>query len=433
MHIAVIGSGYVGLVAAACLAEMGNDVISVDKDENKIADLRKGIVPIYEPGLDRMIERNVRENRLGFSTDVPASVRASRIIFIAVGTPQGEDGSADLQHVRAVAAEIGKAMDGPRIVVNKSTVPVGTADRVREEIGKHTNHRADVVSNPEFLKEGSAIDDFMKPDRVVIGTDSPEVADVMTELYSPFVRTNNPIIVMGNRSAEMTKYVSNCLLAARITFMNEVANLCDIIGADVKDVRMGVGSDRRIGPSFLFPGIGYGGSCFPKDVRALIATSDQHGYRMSILRSVVDVNEAQKRVLVDKAIRHFEGDVSGRRFGLWGLSFKPNTDDMREAPSLVMIRELLEKGAVIRAFDPVAMSNTKAILGDAIEYADSNYEALEGADALMVATEWAEFREPDFERIRSLMRQPVVFDGRNVFNPSKLKQLGFTYYGVGRQ
>ena len=433
MHIAVVGSGYVGLVAAACLSEMGNDVICVDKDENKIRSLLGGEVPIFEPGLNRLIEHNSKEGRLGFTTDLPASVRSSRIIFIAVGTPQGEDGSADLQHVLAVAREIGKAMEGPRIVVNKSTVPVGTADLVREEILRHTTHRVDVVSNPEFLKEGSAIDDFMKPDRVVIGTDNPEVADVMSELYAPFVRTNNPIHLMRNRSAEMTKYVSNCLLATRISFMNEVANLCDVIGADVKEVRIGVGADRRIGPSFLFPGVGYGGSCFPKDVRALVATAESHGCSMSILRSVVEVNEDQKKVLANKIIAHFGEDLSGLRFGVWGLSFKPNTDDMREAPSLIILEELLSRGASISAFDPEAMDNTRMIIGNRIEFGASNYDVVQNADALVLVTEWTEFREPDFERIGSVMKQRVVFDGRNIFNPSKLKKMGFTYYGIGRQ
>lgn len=432
MHISVVGSGYVGLVAAACFAEMGNDVICIDKDNKKIEDLKNGIVPIYEPGLGRIIEHNTSENRLEFTTDIDYSVKNSRIIFIAVGTPQDEDGSADLQHVLAVASEIGRAMDGPKIVVNKSTVPVGTAELVASEIRKYTDHKVDVVSNPEFLKEGSAIDDFMKPDRVVIGTDNPDVGEVMRELYSPFVRTNNPIYIMSIRSAELTKYIANCLLATRISFMNEVANLCDIINADVKDIRIGIGSDRRIGPSFLFPGVGYGGSCFPKDVRALVATARENKFDMRILNSVISVNSDQKHILVKKIVGHFGEDLNGLKFGVWGLAFKPNTDDMREASSLVIIEDLLQRGASVQVFDPEAMENTKNILGKKIGFSDSNYEAVKEADALLLVTEWTEFREPDFQRIKELMKQPVVFDGRNIFNPDKLKKQGFVYYGIGR-
>ncbi len=433
MHIAVVGSGYVGLVAATCLAEMGNDVMTVDNDTMKIEDLKKGIIPIYEPGLDEMILRNVREERLEFTTDIRDAVLRSRIIFIAVGTPPEEDGSADLQNVFAVAADIGRYMDGPRIVINKSTVPVGTAEMVKAEIIKHTSFRADVVSNPEFLKEGSAIDDFMKPDRVVIGTDSDEVAEEMRELYAPFVRTNNPILVMSNRSAELTKYVANSLLATRISFMNEIANFCDIIDADIRDIRRGIGSDRRIGPSFLFPGAGFGGSCFPKDVKALRATSKENGYSLRILEAVTSVNTDQKLILIDKITKHFGEDLKGLRFAVWGLAFKPNTDDIREASSLVLIDELLKRGASISAFDPEAMKNTREHIGDVIDFAESNYQALENADAIVVVTEWTEFREPDFERMKKLLRQPVVFDGRNIFSPSKLKGLGFSYYGIGRR
>ncbi len=433
MHIAVVGTGYVGLVGATCLAEMGNDVICVDKDEGKIEGLRNGVIPIYEPGLEAMVERNYREGRLSFTTDIQEGVRKSSIVYISVGTPPDEDGSADLQHVLAVAGEIGCHMDGYRIVVNKSTVPVGTAERVRKAIARQTDHPADVVSNPEFLKEGSAVDDFMKPDRIVIGTDSEEAAETMSELYAPFVRTNNPILVMSNRSAELTKYVANSLLATRISFMNEIANLCDIIDADVSDIRRGIGSDRRIGPSFLFPGAGFGGSCFPKDIRALQSTSRDHGYPLQILEAVTRVNGQQKKVLLNKVEKHFDGDLEGLRFAVWGLSFKPNTDDMREASAITVIRGLLDRGAEVSAFDPKAMENARGILGDSISYAGSNYEALRGADALMLVTEWTEFREPDFDRMRDLMKQPVVFDGRNIFNPSKLREKGFIYYGIGRR
>ncbi len=432
MHIAVVGSGYVGLVAATCLSEMGNDVISVDNDRRKIEDLRNGIIPIYEPGLETMIRRNTSEDRLSFTTDTAEAVRKSRIVFIAVGTPPDEDGSADLKHVLAVAKDIARAMDGPRIVVNKSTVPVGTADLVRDTIEANTDHEVHVVSNPEFLKEGSAIDDFMKPDRVVVGTDSEEVAEVMRELYSPFVRTNNPILVMSNRSAEMTKYVANSLLATRISFMNEIANMCDLVSADVHDIRVGIGSDRRIGPSFLFPGAGFGGSCFPKDIRALQKTALENGIELRVLRAVTEVNDDQKALLPRKVSAHYGEDLTGLRFGVWGVSFKPNTDDIREAPALTVIDGLLARGATVCAYDPQALENARGRLGDSIEYADSTYDAVRDADGLVLVTEWTEFREPDFPRIMDLMRKPVVFDGRNVFNPGKLRRMGFTYYGIGR-
>ncbi|OPL17916.1 MAG: UDP-glucose 6-dehydrogenase [Candidatus Aegiribacteria sp. MLS_C] len=432
MHIAVVGSGYVGLVAATCLSEMGNDVICVDKDGKKIDDLNNGIVPIYEPGLRPMIERNVMEKRLTFTTDIALAVKNSSIIFIAVGTPPDEDGSADLSHVLSVASDIARHMDGHRIVVNKSTVPVGTADLVRQEIEKRTSHPVNVVSNPEFLKEGTAIDDFMKPDRVVIGTDSDEVAEVMAELYSPFVRTNNPVLVMSNHSAEMTKYVANSLLATRISFMNEIANMCDAVGADVHDVRIGIGSDRRIGPSFLFPGAGFGGSCFPKDIRALQQTALENSVRLRVLKAVTDVNEDQKRLLVRKVHDHFGPNLEEVRIGVWGISFKPNTDDIREAPALTVIDGLLDGGAGVSVYDPQAMDNARGVLGERVRYAGSAYDALEGADALVLVTEWTEFREPDFPRIADIMRSKVVFDGRNVFNPVKLRKLGFTYYGIGR-
>ncbi|HOD19987.1 MAG TPA: UDP-glucose/GDP-mannose dehydrogenase family protein [Candidatus Fermentibacter daniensis] len=433
MRIAVVGSGYVGLVAATCFAETGNEVVTVDRDRSKIDLLNSGGIPIYEPGLEEMVQRNRAEGRLVFTTDLPGAVRSCRIIFIAVGTPPDEDGSADLKHVLAVAREIGENIDGPRIVVNKSTVPVGTADLVRAEIKKYTTHEVSVVSNPEFLKEGTAIDDFLKPDRVVIGTSDPAAAVTMREIYSPFVRTNNPVIVMSNRSAEMTKYVANSLLAARISFMNEVANLCDAMGADVDEVRIGVGSDRRIGPSFLFPGVGFGGSCFPKDVRALMATARGQGMRMHTLEAAVEVNEAQKRKMLEKLEAVFGPSLRGLRMAVWGLAFKPNTDDMREAPSVVVIKGLLERGARVAVYDPQAMKNARTILGETVEYCRSGYEAAEGADALILLTEWLEFREPDFSKLASTMRRKAVFDGRNVWNPSKLKGLGFEYCGMGRR
>jgi len=432
MKIAVVGSGYVGLVAAACLAEMGNTVVCADSDKDKIAKLRKGEMPIYEPGLDVLVDRNVKESRLTFTESTADAVLNSSIIFVAVGTPPDEDGSADLQHVLAVAADIGRHMDGPRIVVNKSTVPVGTAEKVREEILRHTKHTVSVVSNPEFLKEGDAIDDFMKPDRVVIGTDSPETAEVMRELYRPFVRTNNPIYIMSNRSAELTKYVANSLLATKISFMNEIANLCDIVGADVHDIRRGIGSDSRIGPHFIFPGVGYGGSCFPKDVKALRFTASENGYPLSILNAVTSVNEAQKKILGRKIAAEFGDDLSGLTFGVWGLSFKPNTDDMRDAPSLVIIDDLLSMGARVKVYDPEAMDYARRLIGERVEYCPSSYSALEGADSLVLVTEWTEFREPDFERIHSLLGKKVIFDGRNIWNPVKLTEMGFKYHCIGR-
>jgi UDPglucose 6-dehydrogenase len=432
MKIAVVGSGYVGLVAAACLAEMGNTVVCVDKDSSKIEGLKQGRLPIYEPGLDVLIDRNVQEQRLHFSVDTSTAVRESTIVFIAVGTPPEEDGSADLHHVLAVAADIGRAMNDSKIVVNKSTVPVGTHELVEAEVKRHTDFQVDVVSNPEFLKEGAAIDDFMKPDRIVVGTDSEEVAETMMELYSPFVRTNNPIYIMSNRSAELTKYVANSLLATKISFMNEIANLCDVVGADVKDIRKGIGSDTRIGPHFIFPGAGFGGSCFPKDVRALRHTSDEYGYHLAILEAVTEVNRRQKLVIGRKVASEFGEDLTGLTFGVWGLSFKPNTDDMRDAPSIVIINELLKRGAVVKAYDPEAIDYARTILGNSIEYCSSSYAALDGSDALILVTEWTEFREPDFNRISSLLKNRVIFDGRNIWNPGKLAAKGFKYYGIGR-
>ncbi len=434
MKITVIGTGYVGLVAGACLAESGNHVICMDKDEEKIKLLNEGEIPIYEPGLEDLVKRNSKLNRLKFTTDLKASIENSDIIFIAVGTPPGEDGSADLSHVLEVAEAVGRYMNGYKIVVNKSTVPVGTADKVRETIKKFTDHPFEVVSNPEFLKEGAAIDDFMYPDRVIIGTRNPEVAEIMKELYSPFVRTGNPIIVMDERSAELTKYAANSILATKISFMNEIANLCDRVGADVEMVRKGIGSDKRIGYSFIFPGTGFGGSCFPKDVKALIRTAKEHDYELEILEAVHRVNEKQKRVLVAKILSHFNNDVKGKTFTLWGLSFKPRTNDMREAPSLAIINELHRLGAKIKAHDPVALNEARRLgLDKKVELFEDNYAALDGSDGLILVTEWLDYREPDFDLIKEKLRTPVIFDGRNIYHPQKLKAKGFYYYGIGRR
>jgi UDPglucose 6-dehydrogenase len=431
MKIAVIGTGYVGLVAGAGFAESGNDVICVDKDVAKVRMLRRGKIPIYEPGLDELVRRNKHEGRLVFTTDLPKAVRASQIIFIAVGTPQGEDGSADLQHVMGVARDIARSMNGYKVVVDKSTVPVGTAERVREVIRRETTHPFSVVSNPEFLKQGAAVEDFMKPDRVVIGAEDPRAAELMVALHKPFTRTGAPIMVMDCASAELSKYAANALLATKISFMNEVANVCEAFGADVDQVRQAVGSDRRIGSSFLFPGVGYGGSCFPKDVKAIVKFSSDKKYDFKILKAVEAVNENQKKLLVRKLEAHF-GSLKGRTIAVWGLAFKPKTDDMREAPATVIIKALLDKGAKVHAYDPEAMKVAKGIFGSKVTFVNKNYDALKGADALAVVTEWHEFREPDFARMRKLLRQPTIFDGRNIYNPAQMKQLGFTYYSVGR-
>ena len=438
MNIGVIGTGYVGLVAGACFAESGNDVICCDIDESKIARLNKGEIPIYEPGLDDLISRNAEADRLTFTTDFPATIQSSEVIFIAVGTPQDTDGSADLRFVLSVAENIGKNMNGPKIIVNKSTVPVATADLVAKEIAKFTTLPFDVVSNPEFLKEGSAIEDFMKPDRVVIGTSSVEAAEVMRELYSPFVRTGNPILVMDVRSAEVTKYTANAYLATRVSFMNEIANMCEAVGADVNNVRRGIGSDSRIGSSFLFPGVGYGGSCFPKDVRALMRTAEEYQSPLEIVSAVDRVNTRQKAVMVKKVISHFgsEQGIRGKHFAIWGLSFKPRTDDMREAPSLTIIRELAELGASFSAFDPEAMTVAKQMFAKSdikIKFTETNYDALEGADALIIVTEWNEFRRPNFQKMSQQLKSPVIFDGRNLFEPTKMLRLGFVYHSIGRQ
>ncbi len=432
MRIAVIGSGYVGLVAGTCFAESGNTVICLDIDADKIQKLQKGVCPIYEPGLEELLERNLADGRLRFTTSYAEALKRVQIVFIAVGTPQGEDGRADVRYVLAAARSIAENMEGYVVIVDKSTVPVGTAKRVREVVAAHTKHPFDVVSNPEFLKEGAAIDDFLRPDRVVIGSDSERARRIMDELYEPFVRTGKPILHMDIASAELTKYAANAMLATRISFMNEIANLCSLVGASVDDVRRGIGSDERIGSRFLFAGVGYGGSCFPKDVQALMRTSTEHAYDFRIIRAVEEVNERQKLVLHDLLRKHF-GTLSGKCLAIWGLAFKPNTDDMREAPSVVLIRALLEAGAKIQAYDPEAMEECrKRYLGDAIEYAPGPMQALEGADALVLVTEWNEFRRPDFEAIKATLRQPVIFDGRNVYPRKTLEELGFTYYGIGR-
>lgn len=436
MNIGVIGAGYVGLVAGACFAESGNDVICIDVDEKKIARLKKGEIPIYEPGLDELVKANTEAGRLTFSTDIALGVQSSEVIFIAVGTPQDEDGSADLKYVLKVAEQIGKHMNGPKVVVDKSTVPVGTADKVRAEIAKHTSFDFDVVSNPEFLKEGSALEDFMKPDRVVIGAETVESAEIMRELYEPFMRTGNPILMMDVKSAEVTKYAANAMLATKISFMNEIANLCEEVGADVTNVRKGIGSDERIGPHFLFPGVGYGGSCFPKDIRALARTAREHEVELQIVNAVDRVNNAQKTRIARKVVAHFgsEAAVKGKKLALWGLAFKPKTDDMREAPSLTVIEQLTAMGATIAAYDPEAMEVTKTLLANnkSVTFVEHNYDALEGADALLIVTEWNEFRRPNFGKMQQMLKSPVIFDGRNLFDPSKMKRLGFAYYSIGR-
>jgi UDPglucose 6-dehydrogenase len=431
MKIAIIGTGYVGLVAGTCFAETGNDVSCVDIDEAKIGRLNAGELPIYEPGLDELVRRNVRERRLAFTTDFAAAVAGAGVAFIAVGTPEGETGDADLQHVLAAARQIGEAMTGYTVVVDKSTVPVGTADKVAEILAQATKHEFDVVSNPEFLKEGAALEDFLKPDRVVIGTRSERARKIMAELYAPFVRTENPILFMDARSAELTKYAANSMLATRISFMNDVAALCERVGADVDLVRKGMGADRRIGYPFLFPGVGYGGSCFPKDVKALVATAREHGIEFDLLRAVERTNERQKRLLVNKALKHY-GSLAGCQFAVWGLAFKPRTDDMREAPSIEVIESLLGKGAKVACHDPVAERVARRHFGDRVRFADQPYQALEQADGLFVVTEWNEFRHLDLARMKSLMRQPVLFDGRNLYDPERVRAHGFVYYGIGR-
>jgi UDPglucose 6-dehydrogenase len=431
MNLAVIGTGYVGLVAGTCFAESGNDVVCVDIDERKIALLKEGKIPIYEPGLEEMVRRNAEEQRLSFTTDLDSAVKKSAILFIAVGTPQGATGHANLEYVRATAKGIARAMNSFKIIVTKSTVPVGTGDRIKKWVAEECSQPFAVVTNPEFLKEGAAVEDFMKPDRVVLGGDDPEALEAVKALYEPFVRTGNPILVMDSRSAEMSKYAANAMLATKISFINEVSCLCEEMGADISEVRRAIALDRRIGPHFIFPGVGYGGSCFPKDVRAMISMGGE-APEMLLLKAVEQVNERQKGILVEKVRRHFGADLSGLTFAVWGLAFKPRTDDMRDAPSITVIEELLKSGAQVHAFDPEAIEEAKKVFGDRIRYARRNYDALKGAAALLILTEWNEFRRPNFNRIQQLLKAPVIFDGRDIYDPADLRKLGFKYYSIGR-
>ena len=433
MKIAVIGTGYVGLVTGTCLAETGNNVICVDIVEEKVNKMKAGQLPIYEPGLDVLFHRNIAQGRLSFTTNLAEGIKDAQIIFMALPTPPGGDGAADLSYILGAAKDISKLITEYKVIVNKSTVPVGTADKVAAVFAAHTNIEVDVVSNPEFLREGVAVEDFMKPDRVVIGTRSDKAKKLMGELYAPYVRQGNPIYYMDERSSELTKYAANSFLATKITFMNEVANLCEIVGADVDAVRKGIGSDDRIGKRFLFPGIGYGGSCFPKDVQALEKAAVEHNYDFKILKSVMEVNEKQKTVLTDKVLKYYKGDIKGKKFALWGLAFKPETDDIREAPALYIINDLVAAGAEVVAFDPEAVENVRALLGDKISYAKDQYEALEGADALLIATEWSVFRNPDFEKMEEVLKNKVVFDGRNLFDLEKMIDLGYYYNSIGRK
>lgn len=434
MKIAVVGTGYVGLVTGTCFAETGNVVHCVDVNKEKIAKLKKGECPIYEPGLDVLLQRNIKEKRILFSTDLKTAIDKSDIIFLALPTPPGEDGSADLKYILNVAEDLSKIITSYKVIVNKSTVPVGTAEKVAAVLGKNLSEDLfDVVSNPEFLREGIAVDDFLKPDRVVIGTSSDRARDMMSELYQPFVRQGNPIYFMDERSSEMTKYVANSYLAMRISYMNEVANLCELTGANVDLVRIGIGSDSRIGKRFLFPGIGYGGSCFPKDVLALHHTSKQNKYDFKLLDTVMKVNKNQKTVLFKKIKKYYKNDLKGKKFSMWGLAFKPETDDIRDAPSLELINELLNAGASVTVFDPEAMGNVKSLLGNKITYAKDPYSALKNADALLIVTEWSEFRNPDFERMVRNLKSKTIFDGRNVFNLEKMEELGFHYNSIGRK
>lgn len=441
MNIVVVGSGYVGLVAGTCFAEMGNKVTCVDIDQNKIDKLKQGILPIYEPGLEQLVKNNVKNKNLYFTTNLQEALQKAKVVFIAVGTPMGDDGSADLQYVLAVAKSIGEFMISELVVVDKSTVPVGTADKVRSTIQKTLDHRGldfdfHVVSNPEFLKEGAAIDDFMKPDRVVIGADSEYAFDVMRQLYSPFFRTHDRFFMMDIRSAEMTKYAANAMLATKISFMNEIANICEKVGADANQVRLGIGSDNRIGYSFIYPGVGYGGSCFPKDVRALQKTALDYGYNPLLISSVEEINNSQKLVIVNKIIERFGDDLSGMSFGIWGLSFKPGTDDMREAPAIYVIKELIRLGANVKAYDPKAMHEAKDFYLKGIDevfYKESKYEVLKDSDALVLLTEWKEFRSPDFEELKQQLKNPIIFDGRNQYNAFNLTQKGFEYYQIGKK
>ncbi|WP_443945937.1 UDP-glucose dehydrogenase family protein [Pedobacter sp. AW1-32] len=433
MKIAVIGTGYVGLVTGTCLAETGNDVICVDINEAKVNKMQNGEVPIYEPGLDLLFHRNIEQGRLVFTTKLADAVKESQIIFMALPTPPGGDGAADLSYILGAAKDISKLITEYKIIVNKSTVPVGTADKVKAVFTENTTVEVDVVSNPEFLREGVAVDDFMKPDRVVLGTRSEKAKKIMGELYGPYVRQGNPILFMDERSSELTKYAANSFLATKITFMNEIANLCELVGADVDAVRRGIGSDDRIGKRFLFPGVGYGGSCFPKDVQALVKSSDDYAYDFQILKSVMEVNEKQKTILVDKVSKYYKYNLKGKHFALWGLAFKPETDDIREAPALYIIDNLLKHGATVTVFDPEAMENVKALIGDNVNYAKNQYEALENADALLIATEWSVFRNPDFDKIDKILKNKVIFDGRNLYDLQKMIDLGYYYNSIGRK
>ncbi|MFZ4705978.1 MAG: UDP-glucose dehydrogenase family protein [Bacteroidales bacterium] len=436
MKVAIVGSGYVGLVTGTCFAEVGIDVVCVDIDQKKIENLKNGIIPIFEPGLEEMVHRNIKKGRLQFTTNIAEALEDCEVLFTAVGTPPDKDGSADLQYVLSVARDCGKNMKDYLLIVTKSTVPVGTAKKVKEALQSELDKRGvsiefDVASNPEFLKEGAAIDDFLKPDRIVVGLDSPRAEELMKSLYKPFTLNGHPIIFMDITSAEMTKYAANSMLATKISFMNDIANLCEIVGADINMVRKGIGSDSRIGNKFIYPGIGYGGSCFPKDVKALISTAEDFGYKLRVLKAVEDVNQDQKSVLFNKILKYYNGDIKGKTVALWGLSFKPQTDDMREAPSLVIIRKLLEAGAHVKAYDPVAMNEAKHTLGDKIVYSEDQYDALIDADCLMLITEWPEFKFPNFNIIRKLLNEPVIFDGRNIYELAEMKRKGFNYFCIG--
>lgn len=433
MKIAVIGTGYVGLVTGTCLAETGNNVICVDINVDKITKMQNGDVPIYEPGLDLLFHRNINQGRLHFTTDLATAIKDAQVIFMALPTPPGGDGSADLSFILGAAKDVAALIKDYKVIINKSTVPVGTADKVKEVFKSNTEVVVDVVSNPEFLREGVAVDDFMKPDRIVLGTKSERAKAIMTELYSPYVRQGNPILFMDERSSELTKYAANSFLAAKITFMNEIANLCELVGADVDAVRKGIGADERIGKRFLFPGIGYGGSCFPKDVQALAKAANEVNYDFKILEAVMNVNQNQKLILVDKLLRYYKHDIKGKHFALWGLAFKPETDDIREAPALYIIDELIKAGASVTVFDPEAMDNVKSLLGDRVDYAKGPYDALENADALLIATEWSLFRTPDFERIEGTLKSKVIFDGRNLYDVQKMVEMGFYYNSIGRK
>lgn len=432
MKITVIGTGYVGLVAGACLADMGNEVICIDNDTNKINQLKNGVIPIYEPGLEELVKANSKEGRLSFSSDLDNAVKISQVCFIAVGTPQGEDGSADLKYVFDVAKSIARAMNGYKVIVNKSTVPVGTAQQVEQIVKENTNHPFDVVSNPEFLKQGNAVDDFLHPDRVIIGSNSDKATQIMQDIYAPFFRTGNRVIVMDVKSSEMTKYASNSFLATKISFMNEIANLCEKVGADAQMVRIGMSTDSRIGNKFLFPGLGYGGSCFPKDVKALVKTGLENNCEMKIVAAADEVNKKQREIFVNKILKRFNANLQGKTIGIWGLAFKPKTNDMREAPAITIINKLLEFGAKIQTFDPKAIESAKFHFGDKITYCDTAYDALKNADCMVLLTEWNEFRRPDFERIKELLKSPIIFDGRNQYDENRLKQKGFEYYQIGK-